>query len=190
MASLEELRDHARLTYRYWPIYLMLRLRELEQHIDPDKRPTPFGSSGRAIAPDVAGLVQAGLWRSRIPADTTSPPPLTIPDEATLCFEVETSSDTATLVALAQGTHEIQQVKIMRVPSPHEDVLTKAVDHFSRVALSDPIAALDMARLWAALHGARALDWQQVSVSAPKTASPDVPLPRRRRGKGQFRTPY
>ena len=39
MASLDELRDLARRTYRYWPIYLVLRLRELEQHLDPDDRP-------------------------------------------------------------------------------------------------------------------------------------------------------
>ena len=187
-ASLDELRDHARRTYRYWPIYLVLRLRELEQHIDPDDRPALLGSSV-AILPDVSGLVQAGLWRGRVPAGTTSPPSLAIPDGATLCFEVQTT-DTAMLVALAQGTYEIQQVEIMRVPLAHQDVLTKAVDHFNRVVLSDPKAALDAARLWAALHGARALDWQQVSVTATDTASPTPSLPPRRRGKGQFRTPY
>ena len=188
-ASLDELRDHARRTYRYWPIYLVLRLRELEQHLDPDDRPALLGSSG-ATLPDVSGLVQAGLWRGRVPAGTASPPTLTIPDGATLCFEVQTTSDTATLVALAQGAYEIQQVEIMRVPSAHEDVLTKAVEYFNRVVLSDSVAALDTARLWAALHGARALDWQQVSVTTTDTASPTPSLPPRRRGRGQFRSPY
>ena len=189
MASLDELRDHARRTYRYWPIYLVLRLRELEQHLDPDNRPALLGS-GSVTLPDVSGLVQAGLWRGRIPAATTPPPSLIIPDGVTLCFEVQMVSDTATLVALAQGAYEIHQVEIMCVPSTHEDVLTKAVDHFNRVVLSDPIAALDAARLWAALHGARTLDWQQVSVVATDTASSTPSLPPRRRGKGQFRTPY
>ena len=188
-ASLDELRDHARLTYRYWPIYLVLRLRELEQHLDPDDRPALLGSSTTTL-PDVSGLVEAGLWRGRVPAGTTSPPSLNIPDGASLCFEVQTASETATLVALAQGTYEIHQVEIMRVPSAHEDVLIKAVDHFNSVVLSDPVAALDTARLWAVLHGARALDWQQVSVTTTDTASPTLSLPPRRRGKGQFRTPY
>jgi hypothetical protein len=188
-ASLDELRDHARRTYRYWPIYLVLRLRELEQHLDPDDRPTLLGSGG-ATLPDISGLVQAGLWRGRVPAGTVSPPSLTIPDGATLCFEVQTTSDTATLVALAQGAYEIHQVEIIRVPSVHEDALQVVVDYFNRVVLSDPIAALDAARLWAALHGARALDWQQVSVTTNDTASPTLSLPPRRRGKGQFRTPY
>jgi len=190
MASLEELRDHARQTYRYWPIYLVLRLRELEQHLDPDDRPALLGSSGGATLPDVSGLVQAGLWRGRIPAGTTSPPSLNIPDGASPCFEVQTASETATLVALAQGAYEIHQVEIMRVPSAHEDVLTKAVEYFNCVVLSDPVAALDTARLWATLHGARALDWQQVSVTTTDTASPTPSLAPRRRGKGQFRTPY
>ncbi len=190
MASLDELRDHARRTYRYWPIYLVLRLRELEQHLDPDNRPALLSASGTLPPPDVSGLVQAGLWRGRIPAGTTPPSSLTIPDGATLCFEVQTTSDTATLVALAQGVYEIHQVEIMRVPFAHKDVLTKAVDHFNLVVLSDPVAALDAARLWATLHGARALDWQQVSVAITDTASPTPSLPPRRRGKGQFRTPY
>jgi hypothetical protein len=103
---------------------------------------------------------------------------------------VQTASDIAALVALAQGAYEIQQVEIMCVPSAHENVLMKAVDHFNRVVLSDPVATLDAARLWATLHGARALDWQQVSVATTDTASPTPSLPPRRRGKGQFRTPY
>jgi hypothetical protein len=103
---------------------------------------------------------------------------------------VQTASDTATLVALAQSTHEIHQVEIMRVPSAHEDALNKAADHFNRVVLSDPAAALNAARTWAALHGARALGWQPVSVAATDTASPMPSLPRRRRGKGLFRNPY
>ena len=190
MASLDELRDHARRTYRYWPIYLVLRLRELEQHLDPDDRPALLGSGVGSPLTNVSGLVQAGLWRGRIPASITPPPTLTIPDGATLCFEVRTVSDTVTLVALAQGAYEIHQVEIMRVPSAHEDVLQGAVDYFNRVVLSDPMATLDNARLWATLHGARTLDWQQVSVAATDTASSIPSLLPRRRGKGQFRTPY
>ena len=189
-SNLDELRDHARRTYRYWPIYLVLRLRELEQHLDPDDRPALLSPSGGSTLPDASGLVQAGLWQGRIPAGTLSPPPITIPDGATLCFEVQTAPDTVTLVALAQGTHEIHQVEIMRVPSAHQDVLDLAVDYFNRVVLSDPVAALDVARLWATMHGARVLGWQQVSVAATKTASPSTSLPQRRRGKGLFRNPY
>lgn len=186
MASLDELRDHAQMTYRYWPIYLVMRLRELEQHLDPDARPTLLSSPN---LPDVSGLVQSGLWRGPILAGTTLPTHIAIPDSATLCFEVQTAPDTTTLIALAQGAYEIQQVEIMCVPSAHVDVLTNAVEYFNRVVLSDPVAALDAARLWASLHGARALEWQQVSITTD-TVSQDVPLPRRRRGKGQFRTPY
>ena len=36
--NLADLRAHARLTYRYWIIYLILRLRELEQHLDPSEQ--------------------------------------------------------------------------------------------------------------------------------------------------------
>ena len=189
-SNLDELRDHARRTYRYWPIYLVLRLRELEQHLDPDDRPALLSSSGSSTLPDVFGLVQAGLWQGQVPAGTVLPPPIAIPDGATLCFEVETAPNTVTLIALAQGTDEIHQVEIMRVPSAHQDVLELAVDYFNRVVLSDPLKALDAARFWAALHGARVLGWQQVSVAATKTASPSTSLPRRRRGKGLFRNPY
>jgi hypothetical protein len=190
MASLEELRDHARRTYRYWPIYLVLRLREIEQHLDPDNRPALLGSGSDTAAPDVSGLVQAGLWRGAVPASTPSPSPLPLPDGATLCFEVQQTVDAATLVAVAQNSIVIHQLDIMRVPSAHAAVLHRAVDHFNQLAVNDLAGALDTARLWATLHGARALDWQQVSVSrtTPTAASP--PLPSRRRGKGQFRTPY
>ena len=187
--SLAALRDHARHTYRYWPIYLVLRLREIEQHLDPDNRPVLLGSGGSTL-PDVSGLVEAGLWRGAISADTTFSSPLSIPDGAILCFEVQSTGDVVTLVAVAQTTISIHQVELMRVPSSHEDVLKKAIEYFNQVLLSDPVAALNAARLWAALHGARALDWQQVSVTTSDTASPTPSLPPRRRGKGQFRTPY
>ena len=36
--NLDELRGQARSSYRYWHIYLMLRLREVEQHLTPAEK--------------------------------------------------------------------------------------------------------------------------------------------------------
>jgi hypothetical protein len=57
--NLADLRSQARLTYRYWPIYLHLRLREVEQHLTAAERQALAGPPS-----NLAVLVQYGLWKA------------------------------------------------------------------------------------------------------------------------------
>src|SRR5688572_16058373 len=65
--SLDDLRSHARLSYGYWPIYLYLRLREVEQHLTSAERaalgePKPkFGTTATNL--DLSILIEYGLWK-------------------------------------------------------------------------------------------------------------------------------
>jgi hypothetical protein len=56
-ASLHELRAQARITYRYWHIFLMLRLREIETHLTQAERDV----LGQVVAPKPMNLLTATL---------------------------------------------------------------------------------------------------------------------------------
>jgi len=179
--SLDDLRAQARLTYRYWPIYLMLRLREAEQHLTPDqRRALPSGVSSTL---DVSRLVTYGLWNSDLPLPKiTPPPPLMLLNETSLQIQAA-AGESATLLAQSDGV----QVVLMRSPAHALSTLQQIAAQFEAMARDYPAqTVLDDARLWAALHGARSLDWE--ALSAASDARPHD-LPPRKRGRGSFRSP-
>jgi len=179
--NLADLRAHARLTYRYWSIYLILRLRELEQHLDPAERPPLLTMHATHAPQGIEVLHELGLWEGDMPPEADTPPLLTLPDDTSLRFAVVTTTHHATLVARTPT----QQVDLLCSPIAHHPTLTESADRFNELAPTLPREALVAARLWAACHGSRALMWRELASTLEATA----PLPSRRRGKGIFRNP-
>ena len=176
--NLADLRAHARLTYRYWIIYLILRLRELEQHLDPSEQ--AFLLPTRPMN-ELEELVKLGLWEGAMPPDVQPPPILILPDSESVRFEVVTTPHHATLIAQTAT----QQVDLLCSPIDYHPTLTESAARFNQMAPTLPREALLAARLWAACHGSRALMWRELA----STLDASAPLPNRRRGKGLFRNP-
>lgn len=176
-ANLDDLRATARLTYRYWPIYLMLRLRELEQHLPPDQRPPlDFVDSNTAALWKL--LRRGGLWTDTPPA-ITGPPSLPL-DGGNLQFTLCDTETDARLVAV----NGERQVDVMRVPPAAAAALRTAADRLNGLTTdADAQTVLDAARLWAVAHGARALNWHPAD-NRTRQSQP------RRRGRGRYRLPY
>jgi hypothetical protein len=220
--SLEELQAQARRNFRYWPIYLMLRLREVEQHLSATER-DQLGKLGSTEADlehkashdlDIAILLEYGLLAGdEALAKIASPKPIPIPEAQIYSFRTGMSLIAGQLKAAFQSLDFVavlpqasQRLEILRVPAHETDVLHTATRIFT--AMQEELSlevALEAARLWAALHGARLLAWetlpnhlldeflppelsQLVTTDGSKFASlAKVLPPRRKRGKGLFR---
>jgi hypothetical protein len=180
-ASLHELRAQARITYRYWHIYLMLRLREIETHLTQAER----DELGQVVAPKPMNLLTATLIEydllmgdETLP-DIPLPPPLALP-EGTLGFYVLETS----LYAISDK----QRLALMRVDAHDVDALQEACEIFNTMLEElAPDMVLDCARWWALLQGAVALDWQNSDATAPAQRTKSPRLPKRSRGKGLMR---
>jgi hypothetical protein len=215
--SLEDLRIQARLTFRYWPIYLQLRLREVEQHLSPSERQA-LGSKPAQLAPkntalDLSILLEYGLWKEdEIVPEIAEPPNLAVPAAESYFFRVGTSLSqkgflkafiSLDAVAVQQGT--VLRLELLRVRLEDAEHLNLAGKLFNRISVELSVdVALEAARLWALLHGARLLQWgtvpshylaqfaPQVLISEPPPPSTNgkhPSLPPRKRGKGVFRDP-
>jgi hypothetical protein len=203
--SLASLRQQARASFRYWHIYLYLRLREVEQHLRPSERhSTPH-------APAELELLWAyGLWaEDDTMPDPTPLPALALPTAERYSFRVGVSLGQrgflpafVSLDAVALQGAQVLRLELVRVRLEDADTLALAGALFNRMASEFSFAvAMASARLWAHLHGARALQWgavasQHLAQFAPEVPLPEVtptttsaPLPARKRGKGVFRDP-
>jgi hypothetical protein len=212
--SLEDLRSQARLTFRYWPIYLQLRLREVEQHLSPAERQA-LGTHPPQLAPqnprvDLSILLEYGLWKAEeIVPEITEPPLLALPVADDYFFRVGTTLTQkgfvqafVSLDAVAVQRGNILRLELLRVRVEDSASLHLAGKLFNRIATDLSVKiALQSARLWALLHGARLLQWcsippQYLAQFTPHRLTVDVPvqskqptLPPRKRGKGVFRDP-
>lgn len=179
--SLHELRAQARITYRYWHIYLMLRLREIETHLTQAER----DELGEVIAPKpmnllTATLIEYGLLTGDENLPDISPPaPLDLPDGDLVFYVID-----ASLYVICDR----QRLELMRVDVSHADVLQEACHIFNQM-LNElaPDVVLECARWWAMLQGARTLDWQTSDSPAPKQKNITPNLPKRNRGRGAMR---
>ena len=219
--SLEELQAQARRNFRYWPIYLMLRLREVEQHLSPMERerlgvlPGIDAGVENEEVPDlnISILLEYGLLAGdeQLP-HVELPNPIQIPDAEAYHFRVGASLAMGKLNDLFQSLDFVaiapkvtQHIEILRVPASEGQQLQAARIIFSEMQQElSAVIALEAARLWAALHGARLLNWntlpkdvlslflpsetQLVTVLNPPSNLHLIPL-RRKRGKGIFREP-
>jgi hypothetical protein len=179
--NLAELRAQARMTYRYWHIYLMLRLREIEQHLAPEERAT-LSLPAPTAKPDARILHEAGLLPDG--ASLAEISMLTIPEAMHHRFLVQPQWDGSyTLLAQADD----HTLPLMRVPAEHHATLNNACERFNALLHQhDAQAIFSLAQAWAISQGARRLEWQS-------TNHPPIPhtpaLPKRRRGRGRFREP-
>jgi hypothetical protein len=197
--SIDELRTQARRTYRYWHLYLLLRLREVEQHLTPAQRdelgsvlglatdtapPLPAAVAGSW---DVSLLVEYRLLQGDEPLpNTPPPPPLRWIEGECRGFVV---NDTALEFSLETDQQQYR-VELLRTTHQHSAVLQAAATIFNQLTFElTPQTALETAQLWAALHGARPLDWHSTPLIPTVTTSPTPTLPLRRRGRGFMRTP-
>lgn len=204
--SLDELRSQARRTFRTWPIYLMLRLRDVEQHLPPAQRaelgpivgidtPDPIMPLPESIARDgrLTLLIEYGL----LPEQDKRSEPLPVlterPPVTTCRFYVEAQPYGVALMCEAQHEADVLRLELLRTDGAYIDDLKMAATLFMDIQTDvSSDAALEAARLWAVLHGSRQLAWETIRThdSEPKgPARPLVPLPPRRRGRGQFRSP-
>lgn len=191
--NLDDLRAQARLTFRYWPLYLMLRLREIEPHLS-DMQRQALGVHTTGF--DLREVIAAGLWTAgQAHEGAVAPLALQVPPDTTLYFDVQTGVQHVELEVLAEGQTGSWGVMLMRCPPAAHDTLRIAaskLDAWQRTHGAQ--AALDVARLWAALQGARALDWTSRDTVAPTTATElrgtqSLPPRTRKRGRGSFRDP-
>jgi len=188
--SLDELRAQARQTFRYWPIYLMLRLRQLEQHLSPEER-AHLGMGDTQEVPrlrtgDTAILREYGLLSGDEALPVVDVPPAVIPLADSYRLEVRASGATVSLFMLADSA----SVELLRVRTQDQATLEDAAQAFQRMSDElSPQMAYDAARLWAALHGARLLDWISPAQEQAPEQSLTLALPPRKRGRGAFREP-
>jgi hypothetical protein len=221
--SLDDLRVQARLTYRYWPIYLMLRLREIDQHLtlaqlaelgslpEMPKTTLPITRSAATSATVTALLVEYGLLsESDLPPAVALPflSPLAAADyrfQAGPTWSGQQFHPTwMALDVLAYQNNTLLHLELLRTTTDHLNDLKTAASTFTQMSADlSPNTALEAARMWAALHGSRALTWQPVTsaqlaaldglnaemTSTVQSASHPLP-PHRRRGKGQFRAAH
>jgi hypothetical protein len=204
--SLDELRSQARRTFRTWPIYLMLRLRDVEQHLTPAQRvelgpvlgfgaPNPMVPLPEAIARDgrLTLLIEYGLlpeqdeWSEPLPMLAERPP-------ITTCrFEIETQTSGVSLMCEAQHEADLLRLELLCTEAAYNHDLKMAATLFMSIQTDvSSDAALEAARLWAVLHGGRQLAWETVKTRDADTNGPAMPaaaLPPRRRGRGLFRSP-
>ncbi len=213
--SLEDLRSQARLTFRYWHIYLYLRRREVEQHLSVQQQRTLAGNLPQ-LAPknppvDLAILLEYGLWKEdeQMP-DVAELPPFTLPVAESYFFRVGVSlgqrgflPSFVSLDAIAVQQDNVLRLELLRSRLEDAEPLPLAGKLFNRIASELSLdVALESARLWAFLHGARLLQWrtipsQYLAQFAPQVLETDAPtpspngkhppLPPRKRGKGFFR---
>jgi hypothetical protein len=161
----------------------MLRLREAEQHLTPDQKRAL--SAGVSSTLDVSRLITYGLWDSDLPLPKITPPPLLMLLNGAAVQIQATAGDSTTLLAQSDGV----QVILMRSPAHTLPTLQQITAQFNALLREYPAqTVLDDARLWATLHGARSLDWEDIPNPADETRSPS--LPPRKRGRGSFRTPF
>lgn len=200
-SSLDELRSQARRTFRTWPIYLMLRLRDVEQHLTSAQRaelgpvlgfdtPDSQGTMLASTIPDerLALLIEYGLLPRDVVIPNAMPALIAHPPLTTCHFYTQTQNDSAVLICEIQHEGVAQQVELMRTEPIYADDLALAADLFGQIHSDvSPIAALESAQRWAVLHGSRQLPWTILEVQASNTKMPT--LPPRRRGRGQFRSP-
>jgi hypothetical protein len=215
--SLDDLRSHARLSYRYWPIYLYLRLREVEQHLTSAERaalgePKPkVGTTATNL--DLSILIEYGLWKEdEIVPEIDEPALSELPSAENYLFRVGASltskgfsQDFCSLNLVAVLAEQALHLELLRVRNTDARTLSTAGKLFNRIAEEvSPQVAYESARLWAALHGARSLNWLPVPRQMLNDFVPDLftvshsqvsqngkarPLPPRKRGKGMFRDP-
>jgi len=203
--SLDELRSQARRTFRTWPIYLMLRLRDVEQHLTPAQRaelgpvlgfgaPDSIMPLPQSIARDgrLALLIEYGLlpeeehWTEPLPILAERPP-------VTAChFQVATLTNGVALMCEAQHEADLLRLELLRTEATYAHDLVTATTIFMQIQADvSSDAALEAARLWAALHGSRQLTWETVKTLDVEAngQTRSAALSPRRRGRGQFRSP-
>lgn len=176
--SLEELRAQARLTYRYWHLYLVLRLREVTQHLSATQRE----ELGDITPPNaLMGLLHTHGLLSGEENFPLIPPPdaLELPDRTLFFQRIDTS-----LYAMS-GDH---QLELMRVEASFLDYIEEAATVLNGLLTTlDAETVLAMARYWAVLQGASVLNWQPSTLETRTQTGQTPLLPARKRGKGAFR---
>lgn len=208
--SLDELRSQARLTYRYWHIYLTLRLREVEQHLTPAQRAELSGNSAPQSRFNLQLLVNSGLWKAGEPMpDLPQLPSLSLPAAENYFFRVGNSLNASgfskqyiSLDVVALTSETVLRLELMRVRAEDSEMLELACTILNRIAHEfSTELAFEAGRGWAFLHGARVLNWvlvpnqfvqkfapQALKISQPTEIHSQQPaLPPRKRGKGMFR---
>jgi hypothetical protein len=208
--SLDALRAQAQANFRYWHIYLMLRWREVEQHLSASDRqalpPLPLTTPESL---DTHLLRTYGLLTGEEVLPTIAPLPTLAPLVADDFFyrvgvTLTTRGFLTACVSLdyvSVYAGQVAHLELLRVQPEDEASLQTAQTALQQMAHDHSHEiALQAARLWAVLQGAiPATNWQAVPNDAlatflPKdssaTAQVTPSLPPRKRGKGQFRDPH
>ncbi len=167
--SLDELRSQARRTFRTWPIYLMLRLRDVEQHLTPAQRaalgpvlgvgtPDPIMPLPESIARD--GRLTLLIEYRLLPDEDLLLKPLPVlaerPAVTTCHFHVAAQSAGVALMCEAQHEADVLRLELLRTEGSYIDDLKTAATLFMNIQTDvSSDATLEAARLWAVGCAAR-----------------------------------
>jgi hypothetical protein len=186
--SLDDLRVQARLTFRYWPIYLMLRQREVDRHLTTQERQL-LGTTRPTVVwvesnKTVELLTRYGLWREGLPMDEKQKIEyLTLPEGGQYFFRVGKSltthgfqSKTVSLDVVSVAANGVKRLELMRVQVSDRNTLEIACKLLNRIAEEFTFdLAVNSARWWAAAQGSRLLTWVGIPKEFVNEFMPGLP---------------
>ncbi len=187
-----ELAQQARAAYRYWPLFLVRRVRQLERHVNgqvvtviPPSTSAPVPSSARWVTEaDVAVLRESGLPLPDELPRAMMPERMRLPAAEQCWFHAGPLPGVEglyTLNLLRQETGQPTQsaeprcfrLELMRVEAHVGWYLEDAARSLERMAeqLGYEVS-LQAARIWSVLHGGEPQAWTPVSVDDMPSYSP------------------
>lgn len=164
--NFQDMKATARRSYRYLPVFLLRRLRELESHLDAattaqleQAAPLP-----RNVSNPLAERCRAvGLPLPANPPPPAVEPPVQMPDVERLTFEVMSAEGgTVRLLAVAQHRGKAAQIyDLARAADGHRGYLEDAANNLNQLLTDvDRTETFQVALYWAGLHGAPKGEWE------------------------------
>ena len=166
MNDMQQLQTQARRSFRYWPVLLILRMRQLEQHVTSEQlADLPSLTTSSGTVPDVSILTEYRLPTPEQLPSLVMPELEDCPPARSYFFRVGKGTDYATL-DLLRSSDEYHIYETMRMTLEDQRYLQKAVVCLDRIIADlGPPEALRQAKLWALLHGCVPQSWEIVPQS-------------------------
>ena len=178
MNDMQQLQTQARRSFRYWPVLLVLRMRQLEQHVTSEQlADLPLLMTSSGIVPDVSVLTEYGLPTPEQLPSLAMPELEECPPARSYFFRAGKGENYATLDLLRSSDAEYHTYETMRMALEDQRYLQKAAVCLDRIIADlGPAEALRQAKLWSLLHGCVPQSWVIVPQSEQEIIE-DTPVP-------------